>query len=307
MLVPLGHLSQLFPRKELALLSSNWIQDEQRHRNEICSDCWQLYASHRQHVTQLLLADGSMGHSRLAVLGAGNCNDLDLQLLAEHFTEIHLVDIDADALTRGVAQQDVVDQRHLVLHAAVDLTGLTGWLSRWSPDSPPDNSEIDGIIGGLLAAPAFQLDSPVDVVISVCLLSQIVDSIGLSVGQQHPRFLPLLAAVRIQHLRMIASLLRPGGRFLLVTDFVSSDTCAELEQATEEQLPELAGRLIGDHNFFTGLNPFVLQLLLSKDPHLSADLEHVHLFRPWLWSFPTRVYAVAAIQAVRCGGDARAD
>ena len=262
-----------------------------------------MYAPHRRHVTQLLLADGKFGHSRLAVLGAGNCNDLDLQSLAGHFTEIHLVDIDGNALNQGVAQQGVVDRRRLVPHAGVDLTGLTDWLSGWNPNSPPDTSEVDEVIAGLPAAPAFRLDQPVDVVISVCLLSQIVESISVSVGEQHPRFLPLVAAVRMQHLRMMADLLRPGGRFLLVSDFVSSGTCPELAQATEEQLPELATRLIGEHNFFTGLNPFVLQSLLSSDPHLSADLEHIHLFRPWLWSFPTRVYAVAALQAVRRGGD----
>jgi hypothetical protein len=273
----------------------------------MCRDCWQLYASHRRHVTQLLLAGGSIEHTRLAVLGAGNCNDLDLQTLAEHYREIHLVDIDGEALKRGVSQQGMVDQRQLVLYPGVDLTGLTGWLSGWKPDSPPDASAVDEIIAGLPTAPAFRFDSPVDVVISVCLLSQIVESIGLSIGQQHPRFLPLLDAVRIQHLRMMAGCLRPGGRFLLVTDFVSSGTCPELAQTTEEQLPDLAKQLIVDRNFFTGLNPFVLQSLLSSDPCLSADLEHIHLFRPWLWSFPTRVYAVAAIQAVRRGGDIGSD
>ena len=108
----------------------------------------------------------------------------------------------------------------------------------------------------------------------------------------------------MQHLRMLVDLLRPGGRLLLVTDFVSSDTCAELAEATDEQLPELARRLINARNFFTGLNPVLLHSLLSNDVRLSSDLEHVHLARPWLWSFPARVYAVAAIGAVRRGGDA---
>jgi hypothetical protein len=136
----------------------------------------------------------------------------------------------------------------------------------------------------------------------VCLLSQMVESIGLSLGQQHPRFLQLLTAVRIRHLQTMAELLRPGGRFVLVTDFVSSDTCPALAQTSEAQLPEIARSLIADRNFFTGINPFVLQSLLSNDASLAQQLEQVQLLRPWLWSFPTRVYAVTAIQAVRRHG-----
>jgi hypothetical protein len=177
-------------------------------------------------------------------------------------------------------------------------------LSGWTPDSPPDAAEIEHAIGARLSAAVFRFGQPVDVVASVCLLSQIVESIGLSVGQEHPQFLQLLTAVRVHHLQTMVGLLRPGGRFVLVTDFVSSDTCPQLAETAEAQLPGLAARLIAEHNFFTGVNPFVLRSLLSNDARLSGQLEQVQLIRPWLWTFPTRVYAVTAIQAVRCVGGA---
>ncbi len=44
------------------------------------------------------------GRGRLCLLGAGNANDVDLNALAARFGEIHLVDIDPDAVARAVAR-----------------------------------------------------------------------------------------------------------------------------------------------------------------------------------------------------------
>src|SRR5262245_18324014 len=81
--------------------------DELTRRNRLARDTWAMYAEHRGHVGRLLgEAAANQSHPRrLAALGAGNRNDLDLAALAGDYDELYLVDIDANALADGVARQ----------------------------------------------------------------------------------------------------------------------------------------------------------------------------------------------------------
>ncbi len=92
---------------------------------------WEHFAAHRAHIEELLLPDCSHPAGRLCVLGAGNCNDLDLPRLSERFDEIHLVDLDANALDQAIQRQGVEGSFKLRVHAPVDLTGIADALSRW--------------------------------------------------------------------------------------------------------------------------------------------------------------------------------
>jgi hypothetical protein len=281
------------------------IPDEQRRRNELCRNCWQLYAPHRERVTDLLVQGTSASRRTLCVLGAGNCNDLDLPRLLAEFHRVHLVDIDGESLAAGVAAQPVAEPDRLVLHGGVDLSGISGLLSAWSPEQPPPAEEIRQLVELAGAAQPLSLDEPADVVASVCLLSQLLDAVILSFGEGPPGWLELIFAVRLRHLRLLLELTRPGGRAILITDFVSSTTYPELATTDESHLPALATRLIRERNFFTGLNPFVLQALFQQDPWLAARAGLVRLSAPWRWLFPTRTYAVCAIEVARREGTAR--
>ena len=61
-------------------------------------DQWNAFSGHRQKVSALLGAGAEPRAGRLCVLGAGNCNDLDLASLLQAHREVHLVDLDAVAL-----------------------------------------------------------------------------------------------------------------------------------------------------------------------------------------------------------------
>jgi hypothetical protein len=232
----------------------------------------------------------------LCVLGAGNCNDLDLHRLTEAYREVHLVDLDGQALHDAVMAQQAGEREQISVHAGVDVTGLSEWLARWSPNSPPPPEAADEALAVLQAAGNLGLGSHHDVVASVCLLSQLIDSLKICIGEHHCHFLTLVQAVRAQHLRLMTNLLRPGGRAILVTDFVSSVTCRELEYASEGDLPSLTQRCIQARDFFTGLNPFVLQQVPARDAWLSPRVHRVRLSPPWQWQFPGRVYAVCALE-----------
>jgi SAM-dependent methyltransferase len=299
------------------------IQDEQRRRNRMARGCWDLYAAHRQRVTELLLGrrltdtsatrgltpPGLAGRMstlgdeppapRLCVLGAGNCNDLDLPQLLTAFSEVYLVDLDGEALFAGVAAQNLTADARLRLHAGIDVTGLNNRLSDWTCAQPPSAADADVLLAAAAADADLPLGGPFDIVASVCLLSQLLEAVQLALGETHSHYLPLVQAVRGRHLRQAVQLCRPGGRLVIVTDFVSSDTCRDLVTVAEAQLPALAEQLVIAQNFFTGLNPFLLRRLFLSDPWLAARVAQPQLSKPWRWHFPTRVYAVCALTANR--------
>src|SRR5690349_18868166 len=92
--------------------------------NATSRDQWEAFAEHRRCLTALLAREAIAGRSRLCVLGAGNSNDLTA-LLAAH-REVHLVDIDSEALLRGAARQGVAKHPRLHLHGGLDLTATLG-------------------------------------------------------------------------------------------------------------------------------------------------------------------------------------
>ncbi len=94
----------------------------------------------------------------------------------------------------------------------------------WSPFSPVGPEALAAVVSAPngLVIPA--LPGPFDVVASTCLLSQLVGNAFHSVGEGHPRFLDLVRAIRLAHLRLMTGLRRAGGTAVLVTDLVSSDT-----------------------------------------------------------------------------------
>src|SRR5688500_2807655 len=105
------------------------LVEEQIRLNRITRDGWSRYSSHREHLTRLLTKKDFPG-GRLLVLGAGNCNDLDLQGLLRSFSELHLVDIDAEALDWGVNEQGLSGNEQIVLHGGLDVTGIAALCSR---------------------------------------------------------------------------------------------------------------------------------------------------------------------------------
>lgn len=282
------------------------IQQEQIRRNALSVDCWQRYAGHRRQVTGLLCdLPLESPTPALCVLGAGNCNDLDLRQLAARFATMRLVDLDGDAMQEGIRRQQLDDASGVQVLGSVDLAGLIDVLDDGTADGSASEQQIRRFLqqpGPSIPGPLERLAGSIDVVVSVCTLSQLVDSIVVSLGRNHPKFLELVFAVRRQHLQLMLALLREGGRGVLVTDFVSSDTCPELVDASPERLPSLCVQLIQQHNFFTGLNPMAIVRLLSQDAALRNQATDVRLTSPWCWRYVSRTYAVAAILFGKTGG-----
>src|SRR5262249_5434523 len=95
------------------------------------------FAGHRARLTQEILARApANGQGRLCLLGAGNANDVALEALAGAFREIHLVDVDSDAIE--VARERVSEggRVRVLTHAPVDVSGVLDRLEGWAATPP---------------------------------------------------------------------------------------------------------------------------------------------------------------------------
>ena len=86
-------------------LWTNPLVTRQLRLNRETLDNWRLYRSHREAVADLICRPPQAASARLCVLGAGNCNDLDLGRFTGRFARVHLVDLDRQAMARGVQRQ----------------------------------------------------------------------------------------------------------------------------------------------------------------------------------------------------------
>jgi hypothetical protein len=249
--------------------------DDVAARRQIASnaqtrDAWRRCAAHRQRIQELILAGSGERGGRMCVLGAGNCNDLDLSILGRRFTEIHLADIDREALEAAVARQHPSDDARIVLHAPCDLSGILGIEKR------PDD------LLGRIRAHSPELDGPYDLVLSTGLLTQMFQS-AEDLGLPGPATLDLVLELRRQHLRLLFDLVRSGGAFILVTDVVSTASAPDLRTCAAEHLDARLAQLIEARNFFTGANPAAIWKEITEDAELSRRTSVIESHDPWLW------------------------
>ncbi|MEZ6129539.1 MAG: hypothetical protein R3C59_12720 [Planctomycetaceae bacterium] len=278
------------------------FRNEQQQRNSETAGLADSYAGHRENVMRLITATANdLGGgpdqqlSSVVLLGAGNCLDVDLPQLAGRFQKIHLIDVDEDAVTAAVRKSGVAEQCDI--HAPADIAEPLLSLTSRDFRSTDENREHRIQILQLLTAPNALAEIPeADVVVSLCVFSQIIGTLGRIVSQNHPTFENTLKAVRIGHLRRMINMLRPGGVAVFVSDVVSSESAPELLTTTSQALPELVRTLVNDGNFFSGTNPALMLADLNLLSRLPGGPDTVHTIDPWLWHMGERAYAVYAFR-----------
>jgi len=258
----------------------------QRRCNRQSADRWSRFAEHRLRVTALTLTAGG---DTLAVLGAGNGNDLDLPALTAQFKAVHLADLDDEAVARARARQPAAVARRLVLHAPVDLSGALPRLPALR-DCPPDDATLAALPAAATEAIVAALPGGFDVVLSAGLLSQILHGCTVALGARHPSLGAVSCALVLAHVRALGRLLRPGGTALLVTDIASSESCPLEELWARSEPRALAHALEEARLTASGTGPGFLRRLCADDPVLTPLLrEPPQLLPPWLWRFGDRL------------------
>ena len=244
--------------------------------------------------------EAASGGSRLCVLGAGNTNDLDLPALLTAHREVHLVDIDAEALACGATRQGVAGHPGLRLHGGLDVTSTLGLLAGWDPSSAVAPAELEALAAWPAYRAAKVLPDGFDRVASTCLLSQIQETAAHALGEGHRQLASVKAALRIGHLRLMARLAAPGGEAVLVAEVVSSRTLPGLPAIASGDLVGLLPGLLRAGNHFCGAHPRQLLATLRADPCVGPRVAAAAPLSPWLWRLHARTYLVAGL-AFRLG------
>ena len=256
----------------------------------------QTYGLHRQKTMELISLAAAefsgVAERSVSVLGAGNCMDLDLRQLTTLFHRVRLLDLDREAVESGVNSVECHGGSRPQIVAPIDLASPLAITTEMTL------SEIDSIaqLCQQLVNPFATLPvEPADVVVSTCVLSQVLSALTHLVTEEHPQFLPLIQAVRRGHLVRMMQLLKSGGRGILISDLVSSDTTPALNSIGEESLPRLLAQALAAGNFFSGLHPGVMLQDLRACSMIAPLIESPIMTAPWRWQMGPRTYAVYAI------------
>jgi hypothetical protein len=261
---------------------------------------WALYAEHRAHFTRALVACAPNSSARLCVLGAGKCNDIDLEVLAGAFAEIHLVDLDPAALAAGVARQSPEVRARIRPHAPVDLSPLSAKRSGKWQRKAPTRAEVESAQALTLSAILARLPGPFDVVASACVLTQMSFALRQSLGERHPSLGALRIAIMATHLRTLVDLTRVAGTCLFTCDLVSSTTYPLDSLPPDRSLTEVMNEIVRDNASYFAANPKLIREMLHHDLHLAEHAGETEQLDPWLWTGPLeRTYLVYALRFSR--------
>ena len=278
------------------------ITEQQSGYNADTRSQWKLFENHRRLTTQTICDAKkylplTRAQPTIAILGAGNGNDLELQTIADSYSKIHLFDFDPNALehlkSRHLGEGNSISNS-VVIEPLVDLSGICAQLDKL----PAELTEpwILELADEARQAKNVLPDRQFDVVVSTCLTTQLLASIVHSIGDDSPFKNFMMIAIRDGHLKLMDNLISPGGAGVLITDFVSSDTLPELATAdTTESVLATARKAIDERNFFTGANPWAIKdavaKLIAEDP-----FEPWSIAPPWRWQIgERRSYLVTAI------------
>jgi hypothetical protein len=257
------------------------------------ADDWDLYAAHRARFTDLLMTSATGGS--LCLLGAGHCNDVDLDKLATQYAAIHLVDIDRPAVLAAVSRQKPAVQALLHVHAPLDLSGFQHRLKRWKRRAP---TAIDLASASSAAiASVAGLPGPFSVVASACVLTQMSFSARDALGDANRVLGHLRISLVRTHLAMLIGLTARGGTALLVSDLTSSTSFPLGDLRPGQDLFDIMGDIIEKKAFYQAANPNLIEQVVQSDPVLHSMAGESELLEPWLWTGAfDRTYFVYALR-----------
>jgi hypothetical protein len=273
---------------------------EQRDANASARAYADSFAGHRARLTSEIGARAPAGgRGRLCLLGAGNAHDVDLDALGAAFAEIHLVDVDGEAIRMARARAPEAVRGRIVTHGPVDASGVFDRLESWAA-TPPPLSALEREVPAAVGRVAAQLPGPFDVVVSCCLLTQLQLVLLQVIGDRHPRFAELRGLVNAVHVRVLLALMAETGLGLLVTDMTSSSTYPLDELGPDDDLRQVMDRLVHAGNLIHAAHPGLLSSEVRRDPALKQVFSVRWPVGPWLWqNGPAQTFLVYGLELSR--------
>jgi hypothetical protein len=236
---------------------------------------------HRQRLMSLIaqLPDGEA----LCVFAAGNADELELERLTRHFREVHLVDLDGDALTRARDRQAAAARAKIVLHEGVDASGLLEHLDAWG-DRFPERAELARVATEAAQTLVHGLGATFPAVISLGALNRFALPFQRAWLASRSHWAALLSTIRAIHLATLAGAARSGGRCLLTFDVASSrelPALAEQRHRAPDELSEFVHEALGAGDLHLRPDPGTLIEQLAS-PGMRSLVSEPRLSEPWL-------------------------
>ena len=261
-------------------LMIHFLTEKEKSNNRDTRNSWDQYASHRQKMMELIEMHTGEIPGSICLLGSGNCNDIELPHLLNTFDSVTLVDLDPNALEFGISQQGVKDHPKLRVLSGVDLSGILAFIEAWQTQTA-SNQEKERCLHTLQnSKPLAAYHGKFDLVISCCLLSQMILTITHT-QLSHKEKQHLIRLLRNQHLGQLLQLTKPTGNSLFTTDVLSSDTLPDIQNTNFQPSPDLLSVLAKERKLFPGLNPFGILRDIHK---LFPGALQTFLSDPWVWN-----------------------
>ncbi len=271
----------------MATSGDSFLLKRERERNSSTRTAFAAYADHRAQ--QMALLNG-LGGDRIAILGAGNCNDLELPALARAFKEIHLFDIDGQAIKAAIGRQEIDVRRACHPHEE-DLTGVAALLEAWRDESPEESAAQVAALERL--SPLIAENGAFDVVLSTCMLSQVAINLRDFFGVV-PVLNTALSAAIIGHVMLATALTRPGGTLLIVSDCITNQFPIREEAERHGPLKAIFN-LAARGAAFPGTDPRLVAEVVASTDFGTPDFKGA-----WIWELtPKETYLVYALQGTR--------
>jgi hypothetical protein len=256
------------------------IADRQKLANQLTRNYRERYADHRRHLMALLASVG--GGREIAILGAGNCTDLDLEQLARDFSRIHLFDLDGEALERARESFAAPARGRVMTHSAFDLSGLLGRLDEWG-ERFPDVSGVQRAAAEAIHALRRRIRQRFHVVLSDCILSQLLVPYRQHWLLPDPTWNLLSETITGIHLATVAGSVAEGGHGIIAFDVIDSSMAPELRGMSADDAAALE-EVVCEHSARGSIvHPSEMVQRLSASA-LAPFIELPRLTRPWLWN-----------------------
>lgn len=254
----------------------------QREMNRCGPHKWEGYAPHRRRVMELV-AEKQAGPD-ICVLGAGTCSDIDLEQLAGLFSEVHVVDLDGEALEGAWQRQSVAVRDRLVLHADIDLSGMLGSIDQWG-DTFPGPSELAPLAVAAAHHIIRRIGGAFSMTISTGVLSQLTFPFRRVWVRTQSEWESWAAATTATHVATLAGTTRPGGTGIIIVDALSSGAVPLLRDCVDRSSVELAAFVSGEVEAGRAvLDPDPTNLLAQlSSPGWGTLFRSPELSQPWLW------------------------
>lgn len=240
------------------------------------------YSGHRAHVMRLLASVG--GAPSIGIFGAGNCTDLDTERLAADFLEVHLIDVDPEALERGRESFPPATRDRVVTHSGIDLSGFEDRIDEWG-DRFPDGAELGSAALASIHSILKQIGRTFHVVLSDCILSQLPIAYRRAWVTSRTNWSRLFTAITAVHLGSLVGSIERGGRGAIACDALGSKTAPELRERLEASGAELQHFVkdgLEQGKFVLDPDPGSLLGGLAV-PGLRELVASAEITEPWLW------------------------